>query len=247
MISFITPTFNSEKNIFQTLKSVQTSTTYEYEHIIIDNCSSDKTLEIVQNFPHTQICSERDQGTYDAMNKGIAMAKGDYIFIINSGDTYIENSINKIIEIFQKNKNVMIVAASCFLTINSVNIKFNRKLYPLDKMNPSIKHPAIFCKKNLYKIIGDFDLNYNISSDYDFIIRAIDKKIPIINSEILTTNIEEFNNSGKLKNYYKKKVEHIKIFFYSKDNPFRKFNFFLKVLITILLDHLSMIKKYFYA
>ena len=105
-ISIITATYNSEEFIISNLNSVNSQTYENYEHIIVDNKSKDKTLEIVKkNGKRLKIISERDDGIYDAFNKGIELASGDIISILNSDDYYSDNKIlENIVDIFKKVK-----------------------------------------------------------------------------------------------------------------------------------------------
>src|SRR5690242_21384155 len=104
-ISIITACFNSAATIGDTLQSVSMQNYDDIEHIIVDGASSDNTLEIVGYFPHvSKIVSEKDKGIYDAMNKGIAMATGDVIGILNSDDVYTDRYvISKVMREFEKN------------------------------------------------------------------------------------------------------------------------------------------------
>ena len=107
-ISIITATYNSEKTLKNTLESVLKQTYTNYEHIIIDGDSKDNTMEIVKQYEEKyqgklRYISEKDSGIYDAMNKGIKMATGDIIGILNSDDIYAnENVLEKIAEKFKQ-------------------------------------------------------------------------------------------------------------------------------------------------
>jgi glycosyltransferase len=103
-ISIITVTFNSAKTLRDTLKSIENQDFDQIEILIIDGISSDSTLAIAAEFNHLnlKIISERDHGLYDAMNKGISLATGDIIGILNSDDFYIDNSIiSKVMQRFE--------------------------------------------------------------------------------------------------------------------------------------------------
>ena len=104
-ISIITICYNSEKTISKTLKSLKSQTFKDFEHIVIDGGSTDGTLEIIKNEKHiTKWISEKDQGIYDAINKGLKISKGTYINTINSGDYYYSSeSLNIIKKYFEKN------------------------------------------------------------------------------------------------------------------------------------------------
>ena len=88
MISIITITFNAEKTLRRTMESVANQTCRDYEHIVIDGASRDRTLAIARSYEGVRILSEPDRGLYDAMNKGIAMARGEYLLFLNAGDTF---------------------------------------------------------------------------------------------------------------------------------------------------------------
>ena len=94
LISIITPTFNSEKTLDKCIDSVIKQNFDNYEHLIIDNISKDNSEKIVKNYNNNKIkfLSEKDNGIYDAMNKGIKISKGDYLLFLNSDDKIIDNN-----------------------------------------------------------------------------------------------------------------------------------------------------------
>ena len=103
-VSVITATFNSAATLTDTLSSVRDQTYPLVEHLIIDGGSKDNTMEIVAGFPHIkQICSEKDRGIYDAMNKGVKRATGDIVGILNSDDFYAsENVLREVVDTFEQ-------------------------------------------------------------------------------------------------------------------------------------------------
>src|ERR1700748_1201740 len=93
-ISIITATFNSSATVRDTLNCIRQQDHSDIEHIIVDGGSTDDTLEIVNGFPHVaKVVSEKDNGIYDAMNKGIRLAKGEVIGILNSDDIYVDETV----------------------------------------------------------------------------------------------------------------------------------------------------------
>ena len=181
-VSIITATYNSEEFIISNLNSVNSQTYENYEHIIVDNKSKDKTLEIVKkNGKRLKIISERDDGIYDAFNKGIELASGDIISILNSDDYYSDNKIlENIVDIFKKSK-VGIVYGN----INYVKRYGNKKILRYWKSNKynfndfkigwSPPHPAFFVKKNLYIQYGKYKLKYGNASDFELMHRFLEK------------------------------------------------------------------------
>src|SRR5580658_7829936 len=101
-ISIVTPSFNSAPTIRETIESVSRQKYPNLEHIVVDGGSKDATLDIVREYPHILWTSEKDEGHYDAMNKGIARSTGDIVAILNSDDCYREGALHLIAEAFQK-------------------------------------------------------------------------------------------------------------------------------------------------
>lgn len=176
-ISIITVCYNSATTIEKTILSVANQTYKNIEYIIIDGNSKDNTLAIIENHENTisNWISEPDKGLYDAMNKGIDLATGDLIGILNSDDTFnsntvieeianfhtqnsIEASVGNIIQ-HKKNRNVVRIYSSRFWKPEKLKIGF---------MPP---HPSIFLKKELFSKFGHYDLSFRIGADYELITR----------------------------------------------------------------------------
>ena len=179
MISIITVVYNGEKTIRQTLESVCNQSVLPDEYIIVDGLSSDSTLTIVREYmekhPFMKLISEKDSGIYDAMNKGIQLAKGKLIGIINSDDWYETNALEKMSEAF--------VANGSGVYYGILRYILNEKEFYLERANPEflaqlmIPHPSTFVSADLYKDYGLFNLNYKISSDLELFIRYSINKI----------------------------------------------------------------------
>ena len=105
LFSIITPVLNNKNGLLKTIKSIKKQNLENYEHIVIDGGSTDGTLEVIKNEKHiTKWISEKDEGIYDAINKGLKISEGKYINTINSGDTYYSSeSLNIISNYFEKN------------------------------------------------------------------------------------------------------------------------------------------------
>lgn len=174
-ISIITPSFNSEETIEKTILSViHQQRIYPLEYIIIDGGSTDKTCEIVTKYSNfiDIFISELDYGAYDAMNKGIKMASGEIIGIINSDDWYLENAIKIIEQGFKQHPDIDIL----YSPINNYyKEEYIATFIPgeLEKLSIrfTINHPSCFIKKSAYMAAGLYDLRYRIAADYDMILR----------------------------------------------------------------------------
>jgi len=180
--SVITVSFNSEDTIERTINSVLSQKNIDYEYIIIDGNSTDSTCNIINKYSKriNRIISEKDNGLYDAMNKGIALSRGKYISIINSDDYYTtDHVLFDVMNIFSKEE-----VDAVFGNIYYFDIKNNNTTTRSWETSPFKKgsfvkgwhppHPAFIVKKTIYDKIGIYNTNYNIASDYDFMLRAFE-------------------------------------------------------------------------
>ena len=176
-ISIITVTYNSSKTLKDTLESVLKQTYTNYEHIIVDGLSKDNTMQIVKEYEtkyngKLRYISEKDSGLYDAMNKGIKMATGDIIGILNSDDIYAhENVLQKIVEKFEETNCDGTYASLIFMDEETMSKPKRIWNSPKGKLengwHPA--HPTLYLKKEVYDKVGLFNLNYRIAADYPFI------------------------------------------------------------------------------
>ena len=180
-ITIITVCYNSEKTIKDTLESVLSQSFCDYEHLIVDGKSKDNTLKIVKDYEKKyngklKVISEKDKGIYDAMNKGIKNAKGSIIGILNSDDIYANKDVLKTIyEAFERENCQGVYGNLEFRdneTMTKVVRNWNSKTgnYKLGWHPP---HPTLYLKKEVYDKIGNFNLDYRICADYDFMLRMM--------------------------------------------------------------------------
>ncbi len=176
MFSIITPCFNSEKTIKRTLESVLNQTCQDYEYIIIDGGSTDKTLNIIKSYKpffkeKLKVVSEKDDGIYDAMNKGIYRAQGEIIGIINSDDYYENNALENILQYYDKKKKYQILYGMMRI-INAEEQELSIVFYHHRNLNNQIiNHPSSFVTSKLYKELGTYNTDYKSVSDYDFMLK----------------------------------------------------------------------------
>jgi len=180
-VSIITVSFNSAKTIADTIESVLSQDFPEIEYIIIDGNSSDDTVKIIRKYENriSKWISEKDQGMYDAMNKGIAMATGDVIGILNSDDVYINNHvISDLMALLEKQK-AQVVFADLVLVDQDDDNKILR-YYDSGHFHPDKfrfgwmpAHPTVFVRRELYQTVGPFSTTYQIAADYEMLIRML--------------------------------------------------------------------------
>ena len=187
LVSIITATYNSAATLRDCLQSVAKQSYTPIEHIIIDGASKDDSLSIAQSFAHiAQVHSEKDQGIYDAMNKGIAHATGDIIGILNSDDFYVdERVIQDIVTVFE-NSNCDVVYADLQYVDRERTDKIIRTWKSGTMQQRSFlygwmpPHPTVFVRRKVYEQYGAFNLSLKSAADYEFMLRVLYKeKCPV--------------------------------------------------------------------
>ena len=180
-ISIITVCYNSEATIERTIKSVLAQKNIDLEYLIIDGASKDGTLNIIKKYaeknPFIHFVSENDRGIYDAMNKGISMARGDIVGILNSDDYYASaDSLSSIISVFEQN-NVEMVFGNLLYVKNNKPYRYWKSGKPRTfKFGWMPPHPALFIKAEVYKTKGVFRLDCGINADYELMLRFFEKE-----------------------------------------------------------------------
>ncbi len=180
LISIITATLNRAVFIETAVNSVLNQGFDNLEHIIIDGGSTDGTLKILKKYPHLRVISEPDSGVYDAMNKGIRMARGDVIGLLNSDDFYENGSIRAAAYKFQSEKNIVAICGGARKVIQNPGGDFEPiGTYPSEWLFEPLRAAtfgvpminAWFLKKWVYEKLGFFDTRYSLAADRDFLIR----------------------------------------------------------------------------
>jgi glycosyltransferase involved in cell wall biosynthesis len=179
-VSIITVCYNSGSTIEKTIQSVATQSYQDIEYIIVDGASNDNTLSIIKYYEpifngRMSWISEPDKGLYDAMNKGILMATGDLIGILNSDDIFYNNKIINEISTFHKLKNI---DASVGNIVQQNKFGKEIRFYSSKNWSPNkLKigfmppHPSIFFKRELFAKLDKYNINFKIGADYELIVR----------------------------------------------------------------------------
>lgn len=191
-ISIVTVVYNGEKTIRKTIESVLCQEFKDYEYIIVDGLSKDNTVAIAKEYEERfegrlRIYSEKDNGIYDAMNKGIKLAKGDYIWLVNADDWIEPNAlkdINDFCKKFQGEKrivagwmNVFSIEAKELIRVGKTSIEeYNRAC---KKLKMGVCHPSTIIPKEVYEKVGLYDDRYYIAADMDFILRCYNECVRI--------------------------------------------------------------------
>lgn len=184
-ISVITVTYNSENTIEKTLKSIEEQTVIPYEYLIIDGASTDRTLKIAEKYRvvfrekgiRYCIYSSPDKGIYDAMNKGVRLATGDYVSMLNSDDWYEKTAIETVQEVYRKENFEMAYGSIGYIgSMGKVLVKKSK----LDRFVSSRNwnHPSTFVKRELC-LKYPFDLKFKIYADFDWYLKLRKRNIKI--------------------------------------------------------------------
>lgn len=182
-ISIITVSYNSSKTIYDTINSINIQTYPNIEHIFIDGLSNDDTLNIINSnsLRSPIIVSEKDKGLYDAMNKGISIATGDIIGILNSDDVYSnKNIISNIIKQMELFKVDSVYGDLIYTKPDDLSQivrcwksgSFNKNKFLYGWMPP---HPTFFVKRDIYLKYGVFNLTLKSAADYEIMLRFLYK------------------------------------------------------------------------
>ncbi|RUT05572.1 hypothetical protein DSM106972_035790 [Dulcicalothrix desertica PCC 7102] len=228
-ISIITPVYNAVNTIEKTILSViNQQIEFQLEYIIVDGKSNDGTIEIIKKYFNriSVFISETDKGVYDAMNKGLAIATGDIIGIINADDWYNDGAFKIVEKTFLDNTNIEISYSPIH---NYFNNEYLNTFVPGSLENLifkfTINHPSCFVRKEVYQKVGIFDLKYSMAADYDFIFRAYTMGINFyhINTPLVSYSLNGV--TGKPLTKFKQIYESWKVASSFVD---KKSNFFLK-------------------
>ena len=245
-ISIITVCFNSVETIEETICSVITQSYSNFEYIIIDGGSSDGTLDILLKYKKyiTKIIVEKDNGIYDAINKGILLSTGDIIGCLNSDDSFTNNSIIGLINKTFINPQIQM----CWGDVNFLNYKgqivrkYSSAFFNRNKLRFGLMpaHPTFYCKKELFNSSGLYRTDLKIASDFELILRFVTNNYEYSYLHIIMVNMKIGGISTK---GLKSTITIIKeIYFSCKLNGIYTNYFFLVLKYPFKLFEFSFIK-----
>lgn len=219
-LSVITVTYNAEKTLERTLRSVREQSYPHTEHVIVDGKSKDKTVDLIREYNSEKMTwiSEPDKGLYDAMNKAAAMASGDYLCFLNAGDTFFAaDSIEKMMHSFPETSSPDILYGETAIVDNNGKFMYMRRLKAPENLTWKsfrqgmlVCHQAFIVKRELFE---PYDLQYHLSADVDWCIRMMRKAKNICNTHLTLINylnegITTANRNASLKERYRIMAKH---------------------------------------
>ena len=210
MISIITATFNSAKTLKDTIQSVLRQTNKDFEYLIIDGGSTDETIDIVKSYEsefsgRLKWVSEKDQGIYDAMNKGIKMASGDVVGILNSDDYFTSDDILQTVDNAFKSHEIDAIYGDIHF-IRDGNPQKCVRYYSSRMFRPfwlrfgfMPAHPSFYCKREIFDKAGLYSLDYKIGADYEMMVRLFKRhkiKSLYVNKDFVTMRTGGASNTN---------------------------------------------------
>lgn len=242
LISIITINFNNANGLEKTINSVRNQTYQNYEHIIIDGGSVDKSVEVIESFlSDTQYaqhisywCSEKDKGIYNAMNKGIEHANGKFVYMLNSGDELYNNCFEQISTYLENESNcVLYGAVDCYN-----DIQFSGTVCPqadnLYKL--MIPHQGVFVSLELHRKYGLYNENFKILADRELMVRLFKNDVSFIHIPFIICKYYLDGISSKNAKLIDKEAQIINNSFYSKNTLiYRKIRHFIRIIFEFLM------------
>jgi glycosyltransferase len=241
LITIITVVYNNVKHIKGAIKSVISQNYPNIEYVVIDGNSNDGTLEVLEEFRNqiSVLLVEPDRGIYDALNKGISLSNGEFIGFLHSDDFFANNEVISDIAKVIKNDNSAVVYGDLDYVNNKSIVRrwksgnFSHRKLDYGWMPP---HPTFYARRNLYENYGSFNLNYKIASDYDCMLRFLQKDIVVsyIPKVLIKMRLGGASNRS-IRNIIQKSLEDYRIM---KDNNMRGF-------VPLIWKNLSKLQQFF--
>lgn len=199
-LSIITINYNEASALQQTINSVRSQTYQDYEHIIIDGGSTDESVDIVKNYaaeyPVLKWGSEKDGGVYDAQNKGVKRAEGEYCFFLNAGDVFASAQVLE--KMLSMPTQADLLYGNLIVVQEGKHVRFCKGVEQptfLDLYNSCLKHQATFIKRSLFERFGVYDASLRIVADWEWFFRVAAFHDDVI-LEYRNVDIAEFDNNG---------------------------------------------------
>ncbi|MCQ2517229.1 MAG: glycosyltransferase [Lachnospiraceae bacterium] len=239
--SVITVTFNSGDKLNKTLENILTQTFDDYEIIVKDGLSKDGSLEGIPKDERIKVCSERDNGSYDAMNRAVSLASGDFVIFMNCGDYFYETDVlSNVAAVIDEEPGHRIYYGDAFFRKAGEILPVPAKITPDVCYRFVPCHQACFFDRHLWDN-GGFDLNYKIRGDYEFFLRAyFAEHVDPLFTELVIADYEGGGFSESKENRARDKAEHEEITHkYMSKKTIRKNKLFLALTLAPLRKYIA--------
>ncbi|MCO5947674.1 glycosyltransferase family 2 protein [Mucilaginibacter flavidus] len=173
--SIVIPLFNCAASLQHTLDSILLQSFRDYEIVFIDGASADDTLQIIDAFrmlnstAGVKLVSEKDNGIYDAMNKGVKIATGEWLYFMGSDDTFCSAKV--LLEVYEEiqKKDADLIYGNVYGAITNIGYIYDTRAKVL---STGIHHQSVFYKSNLFEVLGEYNREFKIAADYDFTLKV---------------------------------------------------------------------------
>lgn len=213
LVSVVTVVRNNASDLQGAIASVAGQAYPRVEHVVVDGASTDGTLAVVEAHEGciARWISEPDSGIYDAINKGLRLATGDLITILNSDDRMQPGAIESVVAVHMENPDVEIIHGDILMEDvdgNPLRRIRSRPWRPLRYFTTPFKHPAMFVTRRCYERLGEYELRYRLAADYEFMLRAMrarvaHKHLPVVLTRVravgMTTGTAEISAIDELR------------------------------------------------
>ena len=231
--TIITVVRNGSETLQRCINSIKSQSFKEFEYLIIDGASSDGTLEIIRENAAviSFAISEEDQGLYFAMNKGLELARGKYVGILNADDIYLPNTLELVRDVILKDSNSDVIygAMSYFSQPHKTHFIHSEEL-----SKRMIFHPTCFVSNEAYKKHGNFNTKYRVAADYEFIMRCYKANAKFVGINSALASFSDGGTSARLRLRSILETSEIQAK-YNSESKFRRFTKLFRMLIATYL------------
>ena len=241
IFTIITPVLNGEKYIKKNISSLKKQNFKNYEHIIIDGKSNDKTIEIVKKNKNSKniFIIKKDKNLWEAINRGIKISKGEIIVILNADDFFYKNALKTIYSYFKKNKSLGYIFGAVKKNKRILYRLENNKIFYKFNVYPS-HSVSFFIKKKIQKKIGYYNSNYDYCADYDLFYKLFNNK-NIKGTNTKKSEVIGYFRSGGIS----EKVSILKRLYLEFKIRFKNKQNFIFLIFLIFLTFLNILKNNF--
>ncbi len=262
LISIVTPSFNQGEFIEENIRSILLQCYGNFEHIIIDGCSTDSTVNILKKYEHLKWVSEKDSGQSNALNKGFRKAKGEIIGWLNSDDYYEKDVFKKIIAAFESDKSLKIVFGDSYIvSSDSRKRKFSRSNFVsfkdwihFWKKKSNIYQPSVFFRRELFDEFGYLDESLHYAMDFELFCRFFKKYTPkylplTVSNNRFHEKCKTVMESGRFNSRFWKESKKVSEKYWGASDAasfyFYRFFFLIKFLLAKARNSILNRKEYF--
>lgn len=245
------PTYNAEATLAEALKSIQTQTFGGYEVLIMDGASTDGTASLVKDYAAAderfQWHCEKDNGIYDAMNKGIGKAAGEWILFLGSDDSlYDKDVLQKIAALTEEKKDLRMIYGNVMLSesigFNHDSLVFAGEFHASRLLHMNICHQAIFYNRSLFREFGLFNTDYKLLADWDFNLRCFNLVDPYYCNMIIANFFAGAKSSTNTDVAFKKDLVKNLVFRYPYNYQHGFFRKTKRALSSLLINELTSLR-----